>query len=85
MFANPAASWNMNAQKTCEHCGRISRHEKWCITCDPLLQYAYRVVTDPGKLTLRDRLILHALGVTWGNAPYEGEFQQRAEVREARV
>jgi len=43
-----------------------------------MVQHAYRVVTDPGKLSLRDRLILHALGVAWGNEPYEGEFRQVA-------
>jgi hypothetical protein len=41
-------------------------------------------VTDPGKLTLRDRLILHALGVVWGNEPYEGEFGQTAKISQDR-
>src|SRR5579864_1688036 len=84
MFLNPAANWyggasQSHSQPVCEHCGRNSRHEKWCVTCNAVVQYAYRVVTDPGKLTLRDRLILHALGVAWGNEPYEGEFQQTAK------
>jgi hypothetical protein len=69
MFANPAASWypsNRHAvQSTCEHCGETNRHERWCITCDALVQYAYGAVIDPTKLTLTDRLILHALGVSW--------------------
>lgn len=69
MFSNPAASWyNSNyphAHTICEHCGGIVRHHKWCITCDPLVQYAFGVVLDPDKLSLRDRLILHALGVAW--------------------
>jgi len=69
MFANPAANWHhsnqYNAQAACEHCDGIVRHERWCITCDPLVQYAYGIVLDAEKLTLRDRLILHALGVTW--------------------
>jgi len=84
MFLNPAANWRSgnqtHVQPACEHCGRTVRHEKWCVTCDAIVQYAYRVVTDPGKLTLRDRLILHALGVTWGNEPHEGEFQQTAGI-----
>ena len=84
MFANPTAGWyhtnRVNAQDTCEHCDRVRRHERWCVTCNPFVQYAYGVVTNPEKLTLRDRLILHALGVAWANAPYEGEFQQTASV-----
>jgi hypothetical protein len=70
MFANPPASWyhsnQYNAQVACEHCGGVVRHEKWCITCDPVVQYAYSAVLEPEKLTLCDRLILHALGVSWG-------------------
>ena len=69
MFANPAASWynsnNPNSPGICEYCGGIVRHQKWCITCDALVQYAYTVVLEPDKLSLRDRLILHALGVAW--------------------
>jgi hypothetical protein len=69
MFANSAASWyNSNhpqAPSICEHCGGIVRHQKWCITCDPFVQYAYAIVLDSGKLSLTDRLILHALGVAW--------------------
>jgi hypothetical protein len=76
MFANPAASWHhgnqVNAQAPCEHCEGIVRHERWCITCDPVVQYAYAVVVDPDKLTLRDRLILHALGVSWTTNHYQG-------------
>lgn len=56
------------------------RHEKWCITRDPLVQYAYAIVSDPEKLTLRDRLILHALGVDWGSAPHEEKFEQLAQL-----
>jgi len=69
MFTNPAASWHpsnlSDAKSACEHCGGMIRHERWCITCDPQVQYAYAVVLDPEKLTLTDRLILHALGVAW--------------------
>jgi len=69
MFSGPIAAWyhgnEYNAKSPCEHCGGIVRHERWCITCDPLVQYAYGVVIAPEKLTFRDRLILHALGVIW--------------------
>jgi len=69
MFANPVAGWyhgNQHAaQSPCEHCGGSMRHERWCITCNSLVQYVYSVVLDPEKLTLTDFLILHALGVSW--------------------
>ncbi len=84
MFAKPAAGWyhsnQYNAQATCDHCGGVVRHEKWCITRNLVMQYAYGVVNEPGRLTLRDRLILHALGVAWDNTTSEGAFQQRAPI-----
>ncbi|HKT87944.1 MAG TPA: hypothetical protein VJQ59_05880 [Candidatus Sulfotelmatobacter sp.] len=71
MFSKPAASWyhsnQYSAEAVCEHCGGVIRHERWCITRDALVQYAYGVVLDSGKMTLSDRLILHALGVSWQN------------------
>jgi hypothetical protein len=71
MFANPAASWYQtnrhNAGSACEHCGGIVRHERWCITVDTAVQYAYEVLENPEKLSLIDRLTLHALGVAWAN------------------
>lgn len=71
MFANPAASWYHGnqpmTQAPCEHCAGILRHEKWCVTCDPIVQYAFGIVLDGKKLTFRDGLILHSLGVTWGS------------------
>ncbi len=84
MYSKPAPNWFYGGRpgtpEVCEHCGRILRHEKWCITRDPLVQYAYAVVTDPERLTLRDRLILHALGVDWGSAPHVEKFEQLAGV-----
>ena len=69
MFANPAANWyygsQPNAHTPCEHCGGTLRHERWCITCDLIVQYAYAIVLDSKKLTFRDGLILHSLGVSW--------------------
>lgn len=79
MFPVPAASWyhsnQYSAKSACEHCGGVVRHEKWCITCDPEVQYAYEVVLDHEKLTLADRLILHALGVVWGRNSCQGNCQ----------
>lgn len=76
MFANPAANWHhsnqYNAASACEHCDGVVRHERWCITRDPLVQYAYGVVLEPEKMTLRDRLILHALGVEWASNQCKG-------------
>lgn len=84
MYPKPAPNWfysgRLSTPEVCEHCGRILRHEKWCVTRDTIVQYAYAVVTDPEKLTLRDRLILHALGVDWGSTPQVEEFQQLAGV-----
>jgi len=72
----PSASWyhsnRYDAQSSCEHCQGIIRHERWCITRNLLVQYAYAVVLDANRLTLTDRLILHALGVTW-NTPASSE------------
>jgi len=83
MFPNPTASWyhsnQYNAQATCEHCGGVIRHEKWCITCDAFVQYAYTVVLEPDKLTLRDRLILHALGVSWQGSGCPGACEKSAK------
>ena len=55
-----------SAESACEHCAGIIRHEPWCITRNPRVLYSYQVILDPDRLTLHDRLILHALGVTWG-------------------
>ncbi len=79
MFANPAANWyysnQHNTQPACEHCGGKVRHERWCITCDPIVQYAYSAVLNPEKLTLYDRLILHALGASWIQNQGQGTCQ----------
>lgn len=80
MFVKPAASWyhsnQYHEQAACEHCGGVVRHEKWCIPCDPLVRYAYGAVLDSGTLTLRDRLILHALGVSWQENSCQGSCQK---------
>jgi hypothetical protein len=73
---NSQAVWYVsnryNAQEACEHCEGIIRHEPWCITIDPLVYYAYEIVSNPNKLTVEDALRLHALGVTWGGAACQG-------------
>jgi hypothetical protein len=76
MFVGPAAGWyhsnRYNAATACEHCGGIVRHERWCITRDALVQYAFAAVLDAEKLTISDALILHALGVEWGKSHCRG-------------
>lgn len=61
-------SYNFNRyalQTACGHCGAVTRHERWCITRDPFVFYAYDVVVHPEKLSTADTLILHSLGVRW--------------------
>ena len=67
-----------NAQAACEHCGGVIRHERWCITRDPVVYYAYQVVLEPGKLSMGDALILHALGVSWDAKPCAGKCETRS-------
>jgi len=55
-----------SADAACKHCGGVIRHEPSCIMVNPLVCYAYDIVADPKKLTVADALILHSLGVTWG-------------------
>jgi hypothetical protein len=57
------------ALAACEHCGGIVLHERWCITLHALVRYAYQIVDDADKLTARDALLLHSLGVTWKAKP----------------
>jgi hypothetical protein len=54
-----------SADSACGHCDGVIRHEAWCVTQNAGVQYAYQVVSDPGFLSTRDHLILHALGVAW--------------------
>jgi hypothetical protein len=55
-----------NEQAACEHCEGIIQHKQWCITLTPGVYYAREIVADPSKLTIGDGLILHSLGVIWG-------------------
>jgi hypothetical protein len=54
-----------SAQSACEHCGGAVRHEPWCMTLNPEISYAYKIVMDPTALTVGDALILHSLGAAW--------------------
>jgi hypothetical protein len=55
-----------HAQAACDHCQGIVRHEDWCIRLNPETLYAYQIVVHPSKLSVGDSLILHSLGVAWG-------------------
>ncbi len=63
-------------QSACRHCDGKIRHERWCPTRNPQVAYAYQVLADPSRLSLRDQLILHALGVCW-NAPLRQDSGKR--------
>lgn len=80
MFVGPAAGWyhsnRYSAGSVCEHCGGMVRHERWCVTRDALVRYAFSAVADPDKLTVADALILHALGVSWGRNRSEEAYKQ---------
>ncbi len=39
---------------------------------DATVAYAYEVVTNPTKLSMGDELMLHALGVKWGENKCQG-------------
>ena len=47
------------------HCEGIFEHERWCVTRNINVAYAFQIVLDPSKITLGDALILHSLGVAW--------------------
>ena len=69
MSAIRAEKWyhsnQYNAETQCEHCAGVVRHEPWCITRNAAVAYAYIVAFDSAQLSESDRLILHALGVSW--------------------
>ena len=65
-----------NAAAECEHCHGIVRHDSWCITMDATVSYAYEIVGDPAKLAPGDTLILHSLGVLWGENVCQGRCKK---------
>jgi len=68
-MVNSSSIWRNSNRSTveaaCDHCGKILRHEGWCITLNPFVQYAYEIILDPSRLTIGDAIILHSLGVAW--------------------
>jgi hypothetical protein len=62
------AWWHSNqysADSACAYCGGVICCESWCNTRNAIVRYALQVVLHPNYLSFADRLILHALGVTW--------------------
>ena len=54
-----------NAQAACEHCESIIRHERWCLTFNPVVCYACKIGVSADELAIGDAIILHSLGVLW--------------------
>ena len=71
----PTAWFHSNrysAQAACEHWGGALHHEPWCMTLNTEISYAYKIVMDPGALTVGDALILHSLGAAWAKQGLPG-------------
>jgi hypothetical protein len=56
-----------HARCACEQCEGILRNEPWCLTVNPSVYYAYKIVVSPEKVTMVDSIILHSLGVLWSD------------------
>lgn len=52
-------------ESACASCGGVKRHAHWCAMCNPVVAYGYAIVEDAERMSVKDRLILHALGVAW--------------------
>jgi hypothetical protein len=51
--SNQAVWYHSNryhAQAACEHCEGIIRHERWCITLDAAVYYAFQVGCGPEQI-----------------------------------
>lgn len=79
MPTQQAKTWHhsnkYSADAACEHCEGVVRHEPWCITRSEVVLYAYEAVLNAECLTEGDKLILHALGVTWTDNKCAGACQ----------
>lgn len=64
--ANPNFAPHSKQQAVCALCESVFEHESWCAIRDPGASYAYQIVLDASKITPGDSLILHSLGVAWG-------------------
>lgn len=82
MSTTQATTWlhsnRYSADKACEHCDGVIRHEPWCITRSPLILYAYQAVLDASSLSVGDQIILHALGIQWVENNCAGNCKPKA-------
>jgi hypothetical protein len=70
-MSNANFVYNSKEYKTkaaCALCQGMLAHEAWCAARDPGASYAFQIVVDASKLTTGDALILHSLGVVWGES-----------------
>ena len=84
-FSSPTKLYHANrysADSECEHCHGIIRHEPWCKTRNAAVQGAYECVLDESKLSIQDRLILHALGVAWKTTKCAGQCTPSAKAEQ---
>lgn len=66
--ASPSKWYHANqytAEAACPECGGVVRHTHWCAVCNAEAAYAYEILRDSSRLTVKEQLILHALGVAW--------------------
>jgi hypothetical protein len=82
MVTTQTSSWThsnrYSADKACEHCEGIVRHESWCITHCEIIRYAYQAVVDASQLSAGDHIVLHALGVRWADNSCAGACKPAA-------
>ena len=70
-----------NLHPACEHCQGVFEHERWCMTKDPNILYAFMIASDPSKISLGDTLILHSLGVAWPESIHDPSLASHARAR----
>jgi hypothetical protein len=73
----PTRSNQYSAGPVCDYCAGVTRHEKWCVTCNAIVRYAYGAIAEGGRLTLGDELSLHALGVEWSSKASTDDIPRR--------
>jgi hypothetical protein len=80
MATEQATTWRhsnkYSADTACEHCEGVVRHEHWCITRSSEVLYAFQSVLNADHLSQGDKLILHALGVSWIDSRCGGSSKQ---------
>lgn len=69
--SNVESCWRVsnryNAAAACPNCTEIVRHADWCPAVNEVTLYAHECVIDPHLMVEADHIVLHGLGVSWGN------------------